>query len=79
MQIGAGASVGRPLSAGSLAKGDPATSGALRYIRDGRGAPGGALGTAAPRRAAAHASASPAAAGQRAASFPLGVREGRPD
>lgn len=41
MQIGAGASVGRPVSAESLAKGDPAASGALRYIRDARRAPQG--------------------------------------
>lgn len=76
MQIGAGASAGRPVSAESLAKGDPAASSALRYIRDERRAPAGALGTAAPRRATAPASASLAAAGQCAASFPPGVREG---
>lgn len=76
MQIGAGASAGRPVTAGSLAKGDPAASGALHYIREGRRAPAGALGRAAPRRATAPASASLAAAGQCAASFPPGVREG---
>lgn len=36
MQIGAGASAGRPVGAGRLAGGDPATSGALRYTRGGR-------------------------------------------
>lgn len=36
MQIGAGASAGRPVGAGRLTGGDPATSGALRSTRGGR-------------------------------------------